>query len=707
MRLMKYCGLLLLIAGLLVMLGACNLINSEHTHVYTKWAVTKAATCVDNGVQSRECEECGYMQSESLPALGHTTTKDPAVKAGCTEEGLTEGSHCSVCHEVLLQQQPIPAFGHAPLVDYSVKATCTAEGLTEGSHCGICGVQLEEQKPVAATGHEYDNGSVVTPANCLQVGTIRYSCIYCGTSYLETYAALKHNVVLDAAVAATCTTTGLTEGSHCSLCSQVFTPQEVIPASGHVPVTDLAVEPTCLVEGLTEGSHCYICQAVLTAQETIPANGHLPVVDAAVDPTCTAEGLTEGSHCAACSEVLVAQESVAMLEHEEQETVLIAATCQAPGLKVFTCIVCEATRQEEYELAPYTEKELYTASSDYICQIVAYDKNGNVLNNGIGFVYRADGWIVTTYQNIAGAYTAQVNLGGVPYSVSLVLAYDVNLDVAVLQINASGLAVPTLCTQPVAAEDVVYALSALRGLENTYNTGAMTMSLQAGDLIYLNHTAQINATNAGGPLLNVYGEVIGMNSYVLTVINEANTAIGVAVLDTLNYSNPQTLAQIYNKDTTDFQKLVDHILAYGTVDADGNMTVYGTDSSANSVYVCELVYDAVNNRIIVRQYNKSDSGQQIDTIFYLTEDATTLPFDCAFKIGGTAYNHTNGTLYPETYVNGSVLEYETYQGMNGYEKTLVGLYKTNMDHMIQWFNGYLVSQLGLNLGCFGFTMYMS
>lgn len=703
MRLMKYCGLLLLITGLLVMLGACDFMSSEHTHTYTKWAVTKAATCVDNGVQSRECEECGYMQSENLPALGHTTTKDAAVKAGCTEEGLTEGSHCSVCQEVLLQQQPIPAFGHAPLVDYAVKATCTAEGLTEGSHCGICGVQLEEQKPVAATGHEYDNGTVVTPANCLQVGTIRYSCIHCGTSYLETYAALEHNVVLDAAVAATCTTTGLTEGSHCSLCSQVFTAQEEIPASGHVPVTDLAVEPTCLEEGLTEGSHCYICQEILVAQEAVPANGHVPVVDAAVESTCTAEGLTEGSHCVICNEVLVAQEAVAMLDHVEQETVLIAATCQTPGLKVYTCTMCGETRQEEYELAPCTEKDLYTASSNYICQIVTYDKNGNVLNNGIGFVYRADGWIVTTYQNIAGAYSAQVNLGGVNYSVSLVLAYDANLDVAVLQINASNLAAPTLCTQPVVADDVVYALSALRGLENTYNSG---LALEHGTQ-YLTHTAQINATNAGGPLLNVYGEVIGMNSYVLTVLNEANTAINVAVLDTLNYADPQTLAQIYHKDTSDFQKLVDHILAYGTVDTDGNMAIYGTDSSASSIYVCELVYDAANNRIIVRQYNKSDSGQQIDTVFYLTEDATALPFDCAFKIGGTAYNNTSGTLYPETYVNGSVLEYETYQGMTGYEKTLVGLYKTNMDHMIQWLNGYLVSQLGMNLGSFGFTLYMS
>lgn len=42
-----------------------------------------------------------------------------------------------------------------------------------------------------------------------------------------------HNTVTDAAVAATCTTSGLTEGSHCSKCGMIFAEQTVVPATGH------------------------------------------------------------------------------------------------------------------------------------------------------------------------------------------------------------------------------------------------------------------------------------------------------------------------------------------------------------------------------------------------------------------------------------------------------------------------------------------
>ena len=43
----------------------------------------------------------------------------------------------------------------------------------------------------------------------------------------------SHEVVIDKAVPATCTETGLTEGSHCSLCNTVLVKQQVIPAEGH------------------------------------------------------------------------------------------------------------------------------------------------------------------------------------------------------------------------------------------------------------------------------------------------------------------------------------------------------------------------------------------------------------------------------------------------------------------------------------------
>ena len=55
----------------------------------------------------------------------------------------------------------------------------------------------------------------------------------CGTTKKEVVAATGHKEVIDETVEATCTTTGKTEGKHCSVCNEVLVKQETVPAKGH------------------------------------------------------------------------------------------------------------------------------------------------------------------------------------------------------------------------------------------------------------------------------------------------------------------------------------------------------------------------------------------------------------------------------------------------------------------------------------------
>lgn len=247
---------------------ASETIKISHGHSYYG-TVTSESTCTEKGSIKYTCD-CGDSYTEEIPLKSHNEVTDHGKAATCTETGLTDGSHCSVCQKVLVAQSEIPK-----------------------------------------TNHEYNESyKVVKDATCTEKGTIRYYCV-CGKAKDEEIPLTEHEAVIDEAVAATCTKEGKTQGSHCGVCNTVIIPQESVPKADHIPVTDKAVAATCTKEGKTEGSHCEICDTVIKPQETVPKADHTPVADKAIAPTCIKSGKTEGSHCSVCKKVLKEQETVA------------------------------------------------------------------------------------------------------------------------------------------------------------------------------------------------------------------------------------------------------------------------------------------------------------------------------------------------------------------------------------------------------------
>ena len=346
-----------------------------------------AATCTAQGsydsvVYCTVCKGEVSRVQKPIAKKDHTIVTDKAVAATCTENGLTEGNHCSECKQVFLEQTVIPAKGHKEITISGKAATCTDDGLTDGKKCTVCGVMTEEQKVIPASGHEpseavieneikvtcTENGSYDSVVYCTVCkGKISSEHIVvetkghtpgeaatCTTAQIctvcneELVAALGHKEVIDEAVEPTCTKSGLEEGKHCSVCNEVLVPQKSVRPKGHTKVVDAKVEATCTETGLTEGSHCSVCNEVIKAQEEIPAKGHKEVIDRAVAPQCEKTGLSEGSHCEVCGEVFNEQRVIPELGHEwGTGRITTDPTCEEAGIRTFTCSTCRSTKEEE------------------------------------------------------------------------------------------------------------------------------------------------------------------------------------------------------------------------------------------------------------------------------------------------------------------------------------------------------------------------
>ncbi len=314
----------------------------------------KTVTCTENGWDEYvTCSKCNYTTYEEIAAPGHTEVIDAAVEPTCSSTGLTEGKHCSVCKELLVAQQTVTMLDHTKadaVTENETAPDCTKEGTYDSVvYCSVCKTELSRET-ITIEKLAHTEGEVVkeneTAPDCVNEGHY-VSVVYCTVCDAEisrttvTVEALGHTEVTDEAVDPDCVNTGLTVGSHCSVCKTTLVAQETVAALGHTEVTDAAVAPDCVNTGLTEGKHCSVCEEVLVTQEEVPATGHTTVTDAAVAPTCTETGLTEGSHCSVCGEVFVEQEVVPATGHTDKAIPAIDATCTEIGLTEGTkCSVC-------------------------------------------------------------------------------------------------------------------------------------------------------------------------------------------------------------------------------------------------------------------------------------------------------------------------------------------------------------------------------
>lgn len=164
---------------------------------------------------------------------------------------------------------------------------------------------------------------------------------------------------------------------------------------------------------------------------------------------------------------------------------------------------------------------------------------------GSGVVISTDGYIVTNNHVIAGADELTVVFDDGAEAVATVVGADPQTDIAVVRVDpasASGSIHPAKIgdSERMRVGDWVIAVGSPLGLDQTVTagiisaTGRRTQILGQGGLeSFIQTDAAINRGNSGGPLVNLRGEVIGINTAIMTAGGGGNVGIGFAIPQSL------------------------------------------------------------------------------------------------------------------------------------------------------------------------------
>jgi S1-C subfamily serine protease len=180
---------------------------------------------------------------------------------------------------------------------------------------------------------------------------------------------------------------------------------------------------------------------------------------------------------------------------------------------------------------------VYAATNKGVVNITTASEGGGIFGDevssdtGSGFVIDRQGHILTNYHVVEGAETVQVTLHDGSTHEARVVGSDASNDVAVVRVRvAADKLVPLALgdSSKLLVGQKILALGNPFGLERTLTTGivsSLDRSIKAknGRTIkgIIQTDAAINPGNSGGPLLNSHGEVIGMNTAILSQVGQS------------------------------------------------------------------------------------------------------------------------------------------------------------------------------------------
>ncbi|MBO4385149.1 MAG: trypsin-like peptidase domain-containing protein [Clostridia bacterium] len=175
-----------------------------------------------------------------------------------------------------------------------------------------------------------------------------------------------------------------------------------------------------------------------------------------------------------------------------------------------------------------TAEEIFELVSPSVVEIHTVDTAGDGWQ-GSGFFINDSGVVLTNFHVMEGAVEAIAILkDDREITVKGVIDYDEDLDLCLIQLDISGNSFLEIAEDDAVTGQTVYAIGSPRGYTGTLSNGIISSADRVEDGVsYIQTTAPISPGNSGGPLVNEYGEVLGVNTWQRTDGQNLNFAVNV------------------------------------------------------------------------------------------------------------------------------------------------------------------------------------
>ncbi|MBQ9079586.1 MAG: trypsin-like peptidase domain-containing protein [Clostridia bacterium] len=365
------------------------------------------------------------------------------------------------------------------------------------------------------------------------------------------------------------------------------------------------------------------------------------------------------------------------------------------------------TYSATWEANTLTPTEISALVNPATVEVTAYRRGGMEFGMGSGFFIDAEGTLITSFYVIDEAYEFKVKLAdSTEYNITHVIAYDIDKDIAILKADLGGKTVPylTLSDQRPVVGDPVYAIGSSLGLTGTFSSGIVSyLDREVDGVKYIQSTAPLSDGNYGGPLVDQYGEVIGVNSAsyadgqnlnLSVTVNEINEIKNVNLTSEqffesvviFKYFIGEQIKKEVEKDNVS-QECPDGYTVEGKITDAEDMDIYMTKVDADTDYIAIMIgtktYEELYYVIAVLGCARSSSAssssiQSLETAdfdqyiamgpdnTYLLTVIVEIPDDLysrGYTYYGAAVFNLNGALDYQYFAYGlTEAEYKAYMG---------------------------------------------